>query len=157
MGIEIKREVTVKTKDGQTIVLASDEAASAQTFLTVTCDGPRCEARNGKRTVVSWQEEEVQKNPEIMPEALVRFIKMVVQGTPDPLQLSFCGPQCGKDWLVYSYVPPKTLKEQLASISVSEVPINPTIQKTDLHASVQESEIAQAQINDFSGEPNEQN
>ena len=107
MGLTAAREITVRSADGSSLVVtATDKIETATTFV-VRCDGPRCGSRavKGEPASVSWIEEKIaQGNP--MPDAFFSLVKLVVN--PDkPQEYSFCGPQCARDYLQYTYVPPQ--------------------------------------------------
>ena len=117
MSLSVKREI-VANVNGAKVVLAPEELKQ-ETFLEFTCAGPRCASRNGDAVRLSWIEEEVTKNVSLLPDKFFSIIKI----QPDPIRpedVEFvCGPQCAKDWLTYSYVPPKSSRQLKAEIEVT--------------------------------------
>lgn len=107
--------------EGHKVVVPAKDAKPS-VFLTVSCDGPRCAAlsRNGQISVIAWNEQDAQKDAETLPEEFFKIIKM----QPEPLNpekvLWFCSSVCCRDWLTYSYVRPRTVKELKEAMKVPE-------------------------------------
>lgn len=111
------RTITVEDPQGNKITVEATDKIQTKTPVTMTCDGPKCGSRfqANNPTIVEWVEEEVQQHPELLPDAFWGFIRMGINPA-NPKELSFCGPQCAKDYLTYSYVAPKSYKEQMETI-----------------------------------------
>lgn len=109
MPVTVDRKFLLEA-NGQTLVLSGEEmqAAKTETVITITCAGPKCQARNQRPEPfsVTWTEEEVAKDPLKLPDAFFGMIKLGVDPTK-PQELVFCGPQCVRDYLQYSYMPPQ--------------------------------------------------
>jgi hypothetical protein len=98
--------------NGKTLIINPDtDDIKQETVCEVQCDSRRCESRHGKKTSITWIEEKVSNNIEVLPDAFFNFIKVC----PDPMnqneQIVVCSAQCLKDWATYDYIPPKTKKE----------------------------------------------
>jgi hypothetical protein len=107
--LEVKREFLTQHA-GQTLVVAARDLKPSTT-LTFVCDGPRCEARNGKPLRLSWIEEEAMADASCLPNEFFGIVKLQPFPTDVEKVFFFCGPACTKDWLSYSYEKPKTAKE----------------------------------------------
>jgi len=108
MPVQVTRNFVIKAGD-QTIVLSPEEIQkSVETEITVTCSGPRCQARNARPEPfsITWKEEDAAKDPLALPDAFFTMLKIA----PDPAkqaELVFCGRLCAIDFLQYEYVPPQ--------------------------------------------------
>jgi hypothetical protein len=114
MGVTADRNVIVTNIDGTETVFTAKDKLRGQTILSFVCDSPRCSARHeGKATFLTWDEELAQKDISNLPEGFFRLIKI----QPDPLNGEYnifvCSPTCAKDYLVFSYVPPKSPRQLL--------------------------------------------
>jgi len=137
MPVSVTRSYVVKAGD-QTIVLSPEEIQkSVETEVTVTCSGPRCQARNARSDPfsVTWKEEEAVKDPLSLPDGFFTMLKI----TPDPTkqqEFVFCGRLCAIDYLQYSYVPPQPPRIALENAKREQesklAELNPhLVQKTD--------------------------
>ena len=116
--LEVKREFTATINGSQTILVPKE--IKQETIINFTCDGPRCESRNGKPLRLSWIEEEAVADTLNLPNEFFTIVKL----QPNPTQVEqvyyFCGAFCCKDWLTYSYEKPKTAKEHRDEIKVTK-------------------------------------
>jgi hypothetical protein len=139
MGLAATREVTVRSVNGSAFTITDTDKIETTTTYRVLCDGPRCASRRGQDTPVevSWVEEEVQKDPLAMPDAFYRLIKMTVD-PQKPREISFCGPQCAKDFFTYAYTeatPPRIALENTKREQAKELAeMNPKVAKAILDA-----------------------
>lgn len=85
--------------------------AIAKTSVLFQCDNPKCESRHGKLSSFVWDEEQAKQDVSSLPDEFSKLIKI----HPDPFRADYfvllCGPVCAKDFLVYSYVPPKSPRQ----------------------------------------------
>jgi hypothetical protein len=85
--------------------------AIAKTSVLFQCDNPKCESRHGKLSSFSWDEDLAKQDVSTLPDDFSLLIKI----HPDPFRsdyfVLFCGAVCAKDYLVYTYVPPKTPRQ----------------------------------------------
>lgn len=117
MGAEFSKPVTlVKCKDGQTIILNDEDTIEQDQTITLTCDSPKCrQSKEQTPTRIVFEAQQVQKDPLALPDSFSHSVKMF----PDPhtdLALWFCCAQCTKDYLTYTYVPPKTARERMEEV-----------------------------------------
>ena len=137
MPVTVNRNFVVKVGE-QTIVLTPEEVQkSVETEITVTCSGPRCQARHARPEPfsVKWKEEDAAKDPLALPDDFFTMLKLA----PDPTkqqEFVFCGPQCVIDYLRYSYVPPQPPRIALENAKREQEKqletLNPhLVQKTD--------------------------
>jgi len=122
---------TLVTKDGA--ILKPSEVSINQ-IVTWSCDSPRCAARHGKTTEFTWDEDAATKDIKSLPDQFFQILKVHFNPLNNDDAVAFCGPQCVKDWLTYSYQPPRTAKQILAEKKAKdaaqlelpfEEPINP--------------------------------
>jgi hypothetical protein len=107
-----RREVIIE-KSGNIIVLEGTEKVEAlETQVKIICAGPRCAARHLRDTPVTieFDEEKVKTNPTALPDDFARILKLTVNAFV-PQEDAFCSPRCIKDFLDYTYVPPKSPRE----------------------------------------------
>ncbi len=107
--LEVKREFIATITGAQTVLVPKE--IKQETSILFCCDGPRCEARNGKPLRLSWIEEEAVEDTLNLPNEFFTIIKLQPSPTEVEKVYYFCGASCCRDWLIYSYVPPKTAKQ----------------------------------------------
>lgn len=148
MPVQVNRSFVVKVGE-QTIVLSPEEVQkSVETEITVTCSGPRCQARNARTAPfsVTWKEEEAAKDPQALPDAFFTMLKIA----PDPTkqeEFVFCGKSCAVDFLNYVYVPPQPPRIALENAKREHEKkleeLNPhLVQKTDILPSPEDLDAA---------------
>lgn len=115
MPVEVKREYVLTDNTGKTYVFSHEEVEKikADVTVTLTCSGPRCQARNARPEpfTITWNEQELAKNPESLPDEFFKIIKIALNTSP-VTELVFCGPSCVRDFLQYSYTPPISPREK---------------------------------------------
>lgn len=113
MPIIVKRTVTLLMPDGSKLIVPAESTMEQSTDVTIICDGPRCAAHNGtdKPTTISFNEEQVKKDVDALPDAYARLLKLSVAPFA-PQELALCCPTCVKDFITYTYISPKSPKEQ---------------------------------------------
>lgn len=110
---KIRQATVITTQDGTEIVVNEDED-KIDAHVTLTCDSPKCQSRHeiDKPVTIEVDEAKAKVDPLSVPETFWQSIKIV----PDPRRdfaMWFCSSQCTKDFLTYTYVPPKTPREML--------------------------------------------
>lgn len=114
MPLEQRRTLILKDKDGNIKPTEPTDSIAQSNDFIVTCDSPRCAARNGKVSVISWNKEAAGNDPSSVPDDFFRIIQIL----PDPKKVEqgflFCSKQCAKDYLEYAYVTPLSPREQAA-------------------------------------------
>ena len=117
MPATVTNETTVRLADGQVLVLTENDKVEQSTQVTIFCDSPRCEARNQVTKSFTYKPSDVAGDDFKLPIGSDQFISLVLSvrspsynGSPK----NFCGPQCIKDFLAYTYIapPPRTVSEQ---------------------------------------------
>jgi hypothetical protein len=112
MPIEISRTLILKDKAGNVIPVEKDSSIAQTTDLKASCDGPRCESRNGQIVSVAWNQEAAAADPNAVPDAFFRILQIVPNPKDPTKAFLFCSRQCAKDYLEYVYVPPLSPREQ---------------------------------------------
>ena len=122
MPVKVERTVIVTEASGTKIVLNANDRLETETSCEFVCDGPRCAARQDKDapTTFKWVEEEAKKTLDNLPDGFFRLIKLDTDPLDEKSGFLFCCPQCARDFLIYSYVPPKTSKERKAELKVTD-------------------------------------
>lgn len=117
MSVIVDRKFIVKANDGKQYLFSQEEidGMTTETNILIQCDGPKCASRNGLDSPrqVFWNQEEVQQNADKMPDDFFRIFKIGIN-PGNPIEVPFCGPQCAKDYIQYSYTPPKSPRETAA-------------------------------------------
>src|ERR1700758_1510025 len=115
MPVTVKREFVLTDNDGKTLVFSQKEVESlkSDTTITITCSGPRCQARNARPEpfTLSWNEEKLAQDPLSLADEFFKVLKLSVNTSP-VTELIFCGPSCLRDYLTYTYMPPLSPREQ---------------------------------------------
>jgi hypothetical protein len=113
MPVAVKRDYLVKSGEN-TYVFSQEELEkmTADTEITLTCSGPRCQARHARPQAFTlvWKEEELAKDPLKLPDEFFKVIKISINTSP-ATEFIFCGKECAKDWLTYEFVPPLSPRE----------------------------------------------
>ena len=128
MGIKVTREFSLDY-DGKRVVFSPEVDKIAESrWIGLVCDSQRCAARHdGKATFLTWDEILAEKDPASLPAGFESIIKIY----PGPLNADYvvylCGPACAKDFLTYSYQPPKSVKQILQEREDS-LKVNPVAQ-----------------------------
>jgi hypothetical protein len=100
-----ERNIIVTLPSGETVTISDNDRAKLITTMTVTCDGPRCEAHHDQRVVLTWTGENTASDINAIPDAFARFIK--AQFSPyDEKLYEFCSPRCLQDYVDYQYIEP---------------------------------------------------
>lgn len=80
-----------------------------QQIIKVTCDGPNCTGPKGEGSLsISWDEMEVQTNPEALPDEAYRLL---ILSNFNGGKVVFCKPECLRDFM-RTYVPPLSPSEK---------------------------------------------
>ena len=116
MPVQVTREfVFTDDSTGKKTVFSQKEVESfkSDTSVTLTCSGPRCQARHARPEpfTLTWKEEELAKNAEAMPDSFFQILKLGINTSP-ATELVFCSASCCKDFLTFSYCPPLSPREQ---------------------------------------------
>lgn len=131
MSVVIDKTVVVTTKDGQKIILQAEDQVDVEQVVTLTCDNPKCrQGKDGTPTTFVVDELKAREDPLSIPETFSHSIKVV----PDPYidaALWFCCAKCTKDYLTYSYVPPKTPRERLEEAKHTQAAMQAMQQKKE--------------------------
>jgi hypothetical protein len=114
MSVSVVRTYKLETNGGQVLYLSEKEAQSLavdETRATLTCDSSRCKARHAAESpqTVSWVEEDCQKDPTKIPDAVSDFIAFA-QGKVA------CSPACLKDYITFDHVRPPSPRELRAKM-----------------------------------------
>jgi len=135
MPVTLSRAIALK--DGQTVKI---EDARPKSTVTWSCDSPRCAARNGVTTTVSFVQEDAIADPTSVPDEHAGLISAQVDAFDENNLIYLCSAQCAKDYFTYAYVRPKTPKQRLSKaaqgseqmvLPFPEAPLNPITAQSD--------------------------
>lgn len=116
MPTNVNRTATIISPDGSKFQVPAGAKAEQRTEVSLVCDSGKCATRRGvaEPTQVSWVEEEVKANADLVPAELFNFIKLVINMEGGQMRdLSFCCPSCLRDYMQYEYIPISKPKMQL--------------------------------------------
>jgi hypothetical protein len=113
VGLKASREITVRSADGSVTVLSETDKLEQSNTFVVACDGPKCASRRNVDAPVEvrWVDTDIKDGTD-MPEGFFSLIKITVNPV-DPKEYSFCGPNCARDYLQYTYRPSQSPKALL--------------------------------------------
>lgn len=113
--VTVSTEYLYTDSSGKKWVFTQDEAAAIkpETTITLTCSGPRCQARNARPEpfTLTWVQEKLAQDPLSMPDSFFQVLKVGVNTSP-ATEYVFCGKECLRDWLTYSFIPPLSPRQQ---------------------------------------------
>jgi hypothetical protein len=114
MPVKIEKSVFIKDKEGKITILTETDQIAENTDITMQCDSPRCASRHdGKHVEISWNIDAVKADANALSDDFYRIVSVVLDpGNQTPVQKTFCGAQCARDYLQSDYVAPLSPREQ---------------------------------------------